>query len=256
MTPGDPTDATSSGRDDFDARVSGIAALGEPVRRALYRYVVAQPGPVNRDDAAQGIGVARHVAKFHLDKLVDDGLLEVEYRRPPGRSGPGAGRPTKFYRRSTREVMVSLPERHYELAGRLLAKAIVDAERDGGSVRDALAHAARDVGLALGRRARERAGPRARRAALLDANTGVLRECGYEPRTDATGVTLVNCPFDALAREYTELVCGMNLEVMNGFVDGLERSALEARLDPDPGRCCVRLCKSPAVGTGPAKVEH
>ncbi len=90
--------------DDFDAQVAGIAALGEPVRRALYRYVIAQPGPVSRDQAAAGTGVPRHVAKFHLDKLAADGLLEVEFRRPPGRRGPGAGRPTKWYRRSLREL--------------------------------------------------------------------------------------------------------------------------------------------------------
>ncbi len=246
-------DTTASGArsegDDFDARVSGIAVLGEPVRRALYRYVVAQPDPVNRDQAAEGIGVARHVAKFHLDKLVDDGLLEVEYRRAFGRSGPGAGRPAKFYRRSSRELTVSLPERHYELAGRLLARAIIDAEREGAPVGDALRDAARDAGRELGRQARKKAGARASRSALLASTTDVLSECGYEPRSDATGMTLVNCPFHALAQDYTELVCGMNLELMNGLVDGLERSALEPLLDPAPDRCCVRLRKAaPADG--------
>src|SRR3954471_17139529 len=131
-----PPDPQPAAR-DFDAQVAGIAALGEPVRRTLYGFVAAQPGPVNRDEAAAGAGVARHVAKFHLDKLVDDGLLEVEYRRPPGRRGPGAGRPAKFYRRSAREVAVSLPERHYELAGRLFARAIIEAERERVPVGDA-----------------------------------------------------------------------------------------------------------------------
>jgi predicted ArsR family transcriptional regulator len=229
--------------DDFDDRVNGIAALGEPVRRSLYKYVVGESGPVSRDQAASGAGVARHTAKFHLDKLVDDGLLEVEFSRPPGRRGPGAGRPTKFYKRAAREVAVSLPERHYELAGRLLARAIIDAERDGAPVNDTLRDAARDVGRGLGNQARRLAGPRAGRAALVEASTDVLTECGYEPRTDAEGVTLANCPFHVLAQEYTELVCGMNLDLMNGLVEGLERAPFTACLDPAPGRCCVRLNK-------------
>src|SRR5665213_1103563 len=101
--------------DDFDLQVSSVAALGEPVRRALYRYVVEQGKPVSRDEAAAGVGVARHVAKFHLDRLEEDGLLEAEFSRPPGRrAGPGAGRPSKLYRRSSHELSVSLPERQYD----------------------------------------------------------------------------------------------------------------------------------------------
>src|SRR6478752_3876139 len=185
----------------FDEQVAGIAALGEPSRRELYRYVVAQSGSVSRDEAAAGLGVARHVAKFHLDRLVDDGLLEVEFARPAGRSGPGAGRPAKRYRRSALELAVSLPERHYELAGRLFAQAVTDSARDRVPVEDALHDAARDAGRALGERARDEAGPRASAAELLAATTNVLVDCGYEPRADDQGMTLVNCPFHALAQE-------------------------------------------------------
>lgn len=226
---------------DFDTQVSGIAALGEPVRRALYRYVVAQPEAVSRDEAAAGAGVARHVAKFHLDKLVDDGLLDVVYARPPGRRGPGAGRPAKRYRRAPRELAVSLPPRDYELAGRLLAQAITTAERDGIPVRDALRDGARDLGASLGHDARGQAGTRPTRAALVDAANDALRQCGYEPRTEGDAVVLANCPFHALSSEYTDLVCDMNLELMTGLVEGLQSSGLEPRLEPQPGRCCVCL---------------
>ena len=84
---------------DFVAQIEGVSALAEPVRRALYLYVAGQPGAVSRDQASDGVGVPRHTAKFHLDRLVAEGLLETEFKRPPGRSGPGAGRPTKRYRR-------------------------------------------------------------------------------------------------------------------------------------------------------------
>ena len=241
MSADDATATPALSSPGFDAQVTGIAALADPMRRALYRYVVAQAGSVNRDQVAEGAGVARHVAKFHLDRLVDDGLLAVEYARPAGRRGPGAGRPAKLYRRSSHELAVSLPQRDYELAGRLLAKAVTDAQREDVTVGDALGQAARNTGRALGGQARQHAGARPSPATLLAAAAAVLMDCGYEPRSDGTGLTLANCPFHGLAEEYTDLVCGMNLDVMSGLVDGLEDPNLEARLEPAPGLCCVRL---------------
>jgi predicted ArsR family transcriptional regulator len=235
---------------DFDAQVTGVAALGEPLRRALYRFVVAQEAPVNRDQAAAGAGVARHVAKFHLDKLVGDGLLEAEFARPSGRGGPGAGRPTKLYRRSPRQLAVSLPPRQYELAGRLLARAITTSERDHIPVTVALADSARDVGSSLGQQARDQAGAEPSRTELVAAATGVLNENGYEPRPELGGVALANCPFHMLAQDYTDLICGVNLQIMSGLVEGLEDSGLEARLQPAPGRCCVRLAESAPSPSG------
>ena len=229
----------------LDEQISGIAVLGDPLRRALYRHVISQPGPVNRDQVAEGAGVARHVVKFHLDRLADDGLLDVEYARPAGRAGPGAGRPAKLYRRSARELAVSLPPRDYELAGRLLAQAVTEAERDGIRVADALARAARSTGQALGRQARQLAGPRPSQLSLLAAAINVLIDCGYEPRGGDERLTLANCPFHGLAEDFTDLVCGMNLDLLRGLVEGVEVD-LEAHLEPAPGLCCVRLRRTRA----------
>ena len=223
---------------DFAGRVAGVAALAEPVRRDLYLFVAAQPEPVGRDQAAAGVGVARHTAKFHLDKLVEEGLLVTEFRRLTGRQGPGAGRPAKLYRRAPGEVAVSLPERRYDLAGRLMAAAIDESSGAGTPVREALDRAATSFGASLGEQAR--AGLPARRS-LEASRAGLcaaLATCGYEPRTDADVVTLRNCPFDALAREHTDLVCGMNLALVTAAADRLDER-LAPRLDPDADRCCV-----------------
>lgn len=241
--------------DDLDSNLEGVAALGEPVRRALYRYVIGQPHPVNRDQAAEGIGVARHVAKFHLDKLADEGLLEVDYARPPDRRGPGAGRPAKLYRRSSRELAISLPARRYDLAGSLLAQAVTSSQRDAVPVRDALQQAATELGHALGAQVRERAGSPPSPSSVLAAAHEVLDEHGYEPRGDEHGLTLANCPFHALAQEYTELVCGMNLDLMRGLVAVLDGSGLTAVLQPTPGRCCVHLY-GPAPQPGAPNAER
>jgi predicted ArsR family transcriptional regulator len=227
--------------DDFAAQVSGVGALAEPARRALYLYVVAQPEPVSRDQAAAGAGLPRHTAKFHLDKLVADGLLDTEYRRLSGRRGPGAGRPTKLYRRSGRQVAVTLPPRHYDLAGQILARAVEDAARDGVPILQAVQCAAVDAGHRLGAEQRGRAEGSAvlDDAAALDDVAAVLNAHGYEPRVQGDRVVLANCPFHALAREHTQLVCGMNLAIMTAVTEGVEQIGLVARLEPAPDRCCV-----------------
>ena len=146
--------------EDLADRVTGLAALADPIRRELYLFVAAQPESVSRDRAAEGVAVPRHTAKFHLDKLVEQGLLDVEFQRLSGRRGPGAGRPTKLYRRSGRELSVTLPARRYDLAGQLLASAIDDSTRTGTPVLDTLHTAAAECGRTLGDQARLDLGPR------------------------------------------------------------------------------------------------
>jgi predicted ArsR family transcriptional regulator len=224
---------------NFDADVTSIAALGEPLRRSLYLFVVAQSQPVSREQAAEGVRIPFHVAKFHLDKLVDEGLLECEYRRPPGRGGPGAGRPAKVYRRSEREIAVSLPQRRYELAGQLLAQAFTDACRDGTSLVTAVNASAREAGRSLGETVLARFPGRAGRSQLREGVARVLDESGYEPRRENGRLILGNCPFHSLARDYTELACGLNLGLLQGLLELVADAALDAGLDPAQGRCCV-----------------
>src|SRR6266550_5151777 len=99
---------------NVDSTIGRIAALADPVRRALYLFVARGPGQVSRDRAARGVRISRALAAFHLDKLVRHGLLEASYRRLGKRRGPGAGRPAKLYRRSGLQLQVSLPPREYE----------------------------------------------------------------------------------------------------------------------------------------------
>lgn len=223
------------------ADLARLASLAEPTRRALYRYVRAQPSAVSRDEAAAGVGVPRHKAKFHLDKLVDDGLLEVEFARRTGRRGPGAGRPAKLYRRAASEFSVSLPERRYELAGQLMARAIAESRGKHLPVADALQETAGHHGRQLADRALAMAGQSPSPDMLLTMARQVLDEEGYETRADRDGLTLANCPFRVLATEYATVVCAMNLAIMEGLLAGLGKLRLAAVVEPASGTCCVRL---------------
>jgi predicted ArsR family transcriptional regulator len=221
--------------------LSVLAALGDPSRRALYDFIVDAGRAVSRDEAAAAVDLERGTATHHLERLAADGLLEVEYRRLTGRQGPGAGRPAKLYRRADRQFDVSLPPRDYEFAGRILAKAVDEARATGVDVDTSLRSACRAEGVRIARRilqtAGRGAGVRARGAALRDT----LGEVGYEPAvTDDGSVVLRNCPFHQLARDHTELVCGMNLCVLDTAATEVD-AGLVARLEPQEGFCCVRL---------------
>lgn len=216
----------------IDPALDALAALAEPKRRTLYEHVVRDGGGVSRDAAARAAGVTRALAAFHLDKLVDAGLLETEFRRVSGRSGPGAGRPAKLYRRPAREVAVSLPPRQYDLAGALLADAVASSK--SRAARSALGRAAREHGRRLGEAAR------GTKSARASASLRVLATHGYEPVVQEGGtIRQRNCPFHALAAKHPALVCGMNLELMEGVLEGLTATGYRAVLDPKPGFCCV-----------------
>jgi predicted ArsR family transcriptional regulator len=227
-----------------EARILAVATLEEPTRRRLYDHVVRQTAAVTRDEAAAALGLPRATAAFHLDRLADEGLLDVVYERRTGRSGPGAGRPSKLYRRSERHVEVSLPEHRYDLAGRLLAAAIEDAETTGESPRAALDRRAREVGNELAAAAQAattaESGP--------DVVMRVLEAHGFEPRADEDAIVLGNCPFHTLARQHTDLVCAMNLCLLDGLLAGLDAPQLQALLKPEPGHCCVRIEPVPTSG--------
>jgi predicted ArsR family transcriptional regulator len=224
-----------------DDVLASVAALGDPLRRRLYRFVGAQDHAVSRDEVAEGAGVSRSAAAFHLDRLVAEGLLETEFRRLSGRQGPGAGRPAKLYRRAAREIAVSLPARRYELAAGLLAAAVCEATETGADVEATLDRLAREEGArianAVAPAARRPASPAARARSIAEALAGE----GYEPRAGAAEVTLVNCPFSALVSHHPELTCRMNLALLEGFSQALPGAGVTAHLRPAEGRCCVLL---------------
>ena len=213
--------------------LASLSTLDDPVRRRLYEVVTRQPGPMGRDEAAAAAGIGRALAVYHLDKLVESGLLAATYQRPAGRSGPGAGRPAKLYARADREFTVTVPPRSYELAARLLVQA-VEAD-DSGRSRAALGQAARRLGTELG------CGYRAEADSRDDMESALTRQ-GYEPCRGGDGVIrLRNCPFHQLAEQHREVVCGMNLTLVEGLVEGLGADGWRPVLDPQPGYCCVAL---------------
>jgi len=251
--------------DDDRHPIASVALLAERGRRELYEFVRRAGGPVTRDEAAASTGISRRLAAFHLDKLVHAGLLRAHTDRPAA----GVGRRPKVYEPQPVELAVSVPARQYDLLAELLVDAVTTtsaADAEGaaapgdpatpepagdpavhGSAGDLVAQAARDQARERGRsagaeaRAQTRPGRLGPERALTLAQS-VLESCGYEPaRTGPRQLLLRNCPFARLADRSRELVCGINHAFCCGLVAGLDAAAVEARLEPAEGLCCVRF---------------
>ena len=233
-------------RDDLGA----VGALAEPNRRILYEYVVG---------AATGSAASKPPTRWASSGASPPttstgspttACSRSDYRRLGERRGPGAGRPSKVYRRTPSDISVSLPPRHYELAGHVLAEAADRSSRSGVPIGRAIEEAARRAGAVIAAEAKEdlgrRAGVDTRRRRLF----AELRARGFEPETLADGVTVLhNCPFHQLAQQHTELICGMNLCLLDTILDELDGTDLRAALEPEDGYCCVRFHpESPVTG--------
>ncbi|GGB22510.1 ArsR family transcriptional regulator [Flexivirga endophytica] len=210
-----------------------LAALADPVRRRLYEFVADQDTPARRDTAADAVGISRTLAAYHLDRLVEAGLLSTSYARPAGQGGPGAGRPAKLYETTQDEVSVTVPPRSYDVLAGVLADAVA-ADASGG-VQTALLAAAEQEG---------------RKAAAEDDDLlATLRARGYEPELVDDEIDLHNCPFHHLAQRHVELVCGLNHSLLRGLLAGRGDDPECARLAPRPGHCCVTIRASAAERT-------
>jgi predicted ArsR family transcriptional regulator len=224
---------------DNAEELTAISLLVDPVRWRLYEYLRSSGTAVGRDEAARAAGISRSLAAFHLDRMAEANLLEVEYRRLSGRSGRGAGRPAKLYQVAARRFAVSLPATRYSLAGRILATAIEEKRpREDGSA--AVGRVARWVGEELGGDLRDRGRSRVDGLAVAE---WAARQLGYEPDHHADRVELRNCPFDELADSHRELVCQMNRSLLAGLLPAVGAEGVAAEpVERRPGvSCCVRM---------------
>jgi predicted ArsR family transcriptional regulator len=221
--------------------VAAVALLNDPTRAALFEVVNRAAEPVTRDEAARAVGISRKLAAFHLDRLATSGLLVSEAARPQR-----VGRAPKVYRPSGHDVRVTVPPRDARtLAELLLAAVATQSAEKGGSSARALRDVAEAHGETLGRAeaVRRRAGRLGPERSMHTA-ADVLAQHGYEPALEDDAVRLRNCPFHPMARQYPELVCGMNEALVTGVLHGLGARGIHAVLAPESGACCVRIARA------------
>ncbi|MFN2388362.1 MAG: helix-turn-helix transcriptional regulator [Actinomycetota bacterium] len=221
----------------LDRTLDRLGLLHEPVRRRIYLFVRAAGSPVSRDEVAHDAGISRKLAAFHLEKLLDGGLVVARFARRAG--DKPVGRKPKLYEPSPAPLQVSIPERRYDL----IAAVLVDAVRypgPGETAEDAAYRLARRRGARLGKQIKQHTAA-AMGGPALARGAGVLEKHGFDPELRDGKAVLRNCPFKALAMEAPELICGMNHAFIDGLMRGLGDGEVDVALAPTPGGCCVTL---------------
>jgi predicted ArsR family transcriptional regulator len=197
-------------------------ALGDPTRRKVFFAVRAADAAQTKDQVADAVGIERRLAGFHLDKLVEHGFLEAEFRRPAGRTGPGAGRPPKRYSMASAGLSVSLPERHYDLLASLLLRVLREGQAVSGLDRVGFEFG-RELGLAeLARREElaEDAGPDVDpTAAAVGEVVRMLSRYGFAARSDGPAAfTACSCPFEEVAFDDPGRICALDRAIWRGLL--------------------------------------
>lgn len=195
---------------------------------------------VTREEAAGAVGISRKLAAFHLDKLVEAGLLRAHFT--PGAGIRKVGRSPKVYELSGADIAVSIPARHHDVLADILLDAVLTAGEHDDARQAAMRVATRrGVDLGEGERTRMRPGRLGAERALTIAEATLTRY-GFEPIRRSPGdLCLRNCPFHPLAARAPDLVCGINQAFLAGYLTGLQASGVEAVLEPTAGQCCVQL---------------
>jgi predicted ArsR family transcriptional regulator len=217
----------------IDGAIERLLPLMEPARRRIFAYVSGAAMPVSREEAAAATGLSTALAAFHLEKLLEAGLVESSFEGPASGGPRRRGRPAKLYRSSRTDISLSLPARNYRLAAEIFAEAM-PVESAGSVLEEAARRRGRSIGAPGAGASTGEGGP-----AGIEHLVATLTEAGYRPRRIDGRIELGNCPFEALTEGHVELICPANRALLEGILEGAGVSNMEARLEPGDGRCCV-----------------
>lgn len=190
--------------------------FGDPTRRSIYRHLRTADAPLSAGEVGDAFGLHRTVARAHLEKLKELGLVECGTRRRDG-----GGRPAKTYELTDERLEIMLPPRRYERLARLLLR-LVDTSLEPAAAAAAASTLGRAYGTDL---ALDVLGADAKPPVTLspEAVLGWMDEAGYSVSLDdgppgVLAVKVTNCVYRELAEEYPDIVCRFDCGLVCGML--------------------------------------
>jgi predicted ArsR family transcriptional regulator len=225
-------------------------ALGDPTRYGIYRTIVEAAGePLTVSQIADGFSLHPNVARMHLQKLVDVGLVVSDTRR-----SKGGGRPARIYMLSTRVANLQFPPRDYQTLANVALSVVGRLTSDDPTL---LEQVGRELGREEGRQALKRGGldpAHHDMEVLLDSLSRTASDLGLYPHIEkqddgSVEFEVRNCVFREISSERPDLVCRLHTAMLEGLVQAFVTSGI---LEGTPsissgGRTCRFTLRSEAA---------
>lgn len=213
---------------DANSRVRGFGPSRAEVLDHLRSTGAAQPVAA----IAAAVGLHENTTRFHLDALIEAGLVHRE-----SESRQRAGRPRVLYRAEP-----APSTEHFQDLAAAMVRHFAGPMADRG-------RRAESAGMAWG--AELLAGLPSEPDAALPRLVGCLARMGYQPELidgPPPFIELHPCPYSGLAAEDPDTVCRLHLGLLRGLLqegDPWEVAALEPYVTPD--LCIVRIAAKDAA---------
>ena len=212
-------------------------ALGDSRARVL-QVLQSSRTPMGVNEVATRMGLHPNTARFHLDGLVEQGLVE---RSSEERGVPG--RPRALYSASAGSRQAG--RRSYRLLAQILTSYLASSTKQPEQ-------AALTAGEEWGRFLGERPEPfrRVDAASATRQLVDTLNDIGFAPEAVTERrqrkILLHHCPFREAAEQHQSVVCTVHLGLMRGVLEELDAPLEASRLEPfvEPGLCVAHFTAS------------
>jgi predicted ArsR family transcriptional regulator len=196
--------------------------------------------PLGVQDVAALVGLHENSARFHLDRLVDQGAATRDAERRTGR-----GRPRHTYA-VTAEPGAHGDHRDYRFLSEILAGALASGPDPTSTA------------ISAGQRWGRYLAPEPRPFQQTDQATAtaevvrIMADIGFAPELSADSgepgqrVALHHCPFLEVATEHPDIVCSVHLGLIQGALETLRAPLVATDLTPwaTPSTCVATMSPS------------